>query len=73
MGGRTSSMLLLMVGVCSIVIWAGYYNPTLDFGNVGHLAGKFPLGPHNGPLAVGFGSMLLAWLVYSPAQQAPRK
>lgn len=65
-------LLVLVCGIC-VVIWAAWFNENLDFVGFSRYARQFPLGPDKGPLAVGFGSLLLAWIVFPGADDRPRR
>ncbi|MGC6514466.1 MAG: hypothetical protein ACON4N_08230 [Myxococcota bacterium] len=55
-------LLVCFSGIC-VVIWAGWYNPDLDFVGLARYARRFPLGPAKGPLAACFGSLVFAWIL----------
>jgi hypothetical protein len=68
------SMLLVLVSGLCLLVWAGWYDENIDFGNLGRYARQFPGGPEVGPLAGVFGSLFVAWLIYpsgEPRRAAP--
>lgn len=65
-------LLVLICGVC-IVIWAGYFNDGLDLINMGRHAKDFPLGPDVGPIAIGLGSLMVAYFIYPADKHANRR
>jgi hypothetical protein len=56
-------LLVLVCGVC-VLVWAGWFNPDIDFLGLSRYARQFPMGPDTGPLAVAFGALFLAWIIF---------
>ena len=71
---RLTTLALVAFGVLCVASWAVWYNDRA-FGMipVPFEAHIFPPSPMVGPLAFGFGTFLLAFLVYPPARDDDRR
>lgn len=67
---RLASFALVLFAVACVATWAAWFNPALDVVKLPMHAEDFPLGPFRGPLAFGFTSFLVAYLVYPPNKDA---
>lgn len=65
-------LIVVFAGTC-IVAWASWFNPDA-FGMIPlpFMAEDFPMGPMTGPIAVGFASFLVAFIVYPPSRDRDR-